>query len=321
MKHLPNENILGLDFSFFKNVSGSEKWHVAYNKPRIGITFYHSNLGNNDVLGYATGASTWIDFPFVNEQHHRFSLNLRLGISNVSKPFNHSLNPSNIAISSNINCLAIGGLQYQYKWNKISLGTRIELTHISNAAFVAPNLGLNIFQTSISMGYVFSKNKFQIEFKNSSNNQSDTTAYNYNYCYITGFVSQKQLFNYLNENFKVSGGTISYQHVFSLPVGVEIGFDIMNNQSDIKLLADKEIYVNRNLKTGAYLGYVVTLDKLHFLIAMGHYLHDPYNLNDKLYHKVGLRYVFFNRFVINTILKSHWGNADYLELGLGMRFG
>jgi len=139
--------------------------------------------------------------------------------------------------------------------------------------------------------------------------------------YFLGFMGQKQIFNYLNENFKVIGATIAYQHIFSLPVGLEVGFDIMDNQADIKLLADKEIYVKRNLKTGVYLGYVLTLEKLHFVVGMGHYLYDTFNLNDKLYHRVGLRYTFLNRFVLNTTLKSHWGNADYLELGLGMRFG
>ena len=130
-----------------------------------------------------------------------------------------------------------------------------------------------------------------LELYQSSKEKKDTSKTKRDHLYFLGFIGQKQLFNYLNENFKVLGGTVAYQHVFTLPVGLEVGFDIMNNQSDIKLLADKEIYVNRNLKTGAYLGYVLT------------------------------RYTFLNRFVINTTLQSHWGNADYIEIGLGMRFG
>ncbi len=321
MKHLPQENIFGFDFSVFKIVSGLKNWHLTYKNPKIGLTVYHSNLGNQLVLGKCSGLASWLEFPFIKTQNHTLSLNLRLGLAHVSKPFDLNTNPTNIALSSRFNCLAIGGLQYLFSWNKFSYGLRLELTHLSNAALEAPNLGLNMIQTSFSVGYHFSKNKLNLELYQSSKEKKDTSKTKRDHLYFLGFIGQKQLFNYLNENFKVLGGTVAYQHVFTLPVGLEVGFDIMNNQSDIKLLADKEIYVNRNLKTGAYLGYVLTLNQLHFLVAMGHYLYDPYSLNDRLYHRVGLRYTFLNRFVINTTLKSHWGNADYIEIGLGMRFG
>jgi len=321
MKHLPQESIFGFDFSIYKIVSGLKNWHLTYKNPKIGLTIYHSNLGNQLVLGNSSGLTSWLEFPFINTQNHRLSLNLRLGLAHVSKPFDLNINPSNIALSSHFNCLAIGGLQYLFSRNKFSYGLRLELTHLSNAALEAPNLGLNLIQTSFSIGYHFSKNKLNLELSHSSKEKKDTSKTKRDYLYFLGFIGQKQLFNYLNENFKVLGGTVAYQHVFSLPIGLEIGFDIMNNQADIKLLADKEIYVIRNLKTGVYFGYVLTLDKLHFLVAMGHYLHDPYNLNDKFYHRVGLRYTFLNRFVLNSSLKTHWGNADYLEIGLGMRFG
>jgi hypothetical protein len=321
MKHLPSENIEGFDFSVFKIVSGDKYWHKIYNSPKIGLTFYHSNLGNKEILGNTTGLTSWMDFPFVNNQHHRFGINLRLGLTHVSTPFDLITNPTNIPISSHWNCLAIGGIQYQYKWDKFSLGSRIELTHLSNAALEAPNLGLNMYQASISLGYNFSKNKLQIELLKNHLEKKDEINHSKNYLYFIGFISRKQLFNHLGENFNVKGGTVSYQHLFSLPLGVEIGFDLMQNDSDIKLLADKELIVDKVIKTGAYLGYVLTLNKLHFVVGMGHYLYDTFNLNDKLYHRVGLRYTFLNRFVLNTTLKSHWGNADYLELGLGMRFG
>jgi hypothetical protein len=321
MKHLPQENIFGFDFSVYKVTTGLKKWHLTYKNPKIGLTVYHSNLGNQMVLGNCSGLTSWLEFPFIKTQNHTFSLNLRLGLAHVSKPFDLNTNPTNIALASNFNCLAIGGLQYLFSWNKFSYGLRAELTHLSNAALEAPNLGLNMIQASFSVGYHFSKNKMNLELYHSSKEKKDTSKTKRDYLYFLGFIGQKQLFNYLNENFKVVAGTLAYQHVFSLPVGLEVGFDMMNNQADIKLLAEKEIYVNRNLKTGAYVAYVLTLDKLHFLVAMGHYLHDPYNLNDKFYHRVGLRYTFLNRFVLNSSLKTHWGNADYLEIGIGMRFG
>lgn len=321
IKHLPSENIKGIDFSIFKVVSGQKKWHKIYNSPKIGLTFYHSNLGNKEVLGNTTGITSWMDIPFINNKDHRFGLNLRLGLSSVSKPFDLITNPSNVAISSRWNCLAIGGLQYQFKWNSVSLGTRLELTHLSNAAFEAPNLGLNMYQASLTLGYNFNENKLDLELIRNVKTNKDSINKELNFIYFIGFIGRKQLFNYLSQNFNIHGGTVAYQHIFSLPVGVEIGFDLMQNNSDVKLIEEKGLLVDKVLKTGVYLGYVVTFENLHFIVAMGHYAFDRFNLNDKLYHRVGLRYTFLNRFVLNTTLKSHWGNADYLELGLGMRFG
>lgn len=319
IRHLPRELVKGGELSFFKVVAGNKEWHNIYKLPKIGLTLYYSNLGNDDVLGNALGMTSWIQFRFIQKQHHHFGLNLRLGIGHISKPFDLNLNPQNIAISSHWNCLAIGGIQYQYVWDKLSIGTRLDLTHFSNAAFIAPNLGLNIIQSSIALNYLFSKNKLQLNLTKTPINTEHVI--NKNSLLILGFIGQKQIFNHLGQNFKIQGGTLAYQHLFSLPVGIEIGFDIMKNASDIKILEDKGLIVNSVFKSGAYLGYVLTFDKLHFIVAMGHYLRDQFNLNDKLYHRIGLRYIFLNKFLINCTLKSHWGNADYLEFGLGLRFG
>jgi hypothetical protein len=320
MKHLPQEIVKGVDISFSKQVSGQKSWHKIYNSPNIGLSFYHSTLGNYAVLGKATGITSMIDFPFVNNDHFLFGLNLKLGLGYVSNPFDLITNPDNIALSSHVNCLALGGLHFQYTFNRFFLGTRFELTHLSNAALKAPNLGVNMFQTSLQIGYLFAKNKLNL---NLTKEVSPIVVSNLksNYIYILGFVGQKQIFNHLGTNYPVQGGTLLFQHLFSLPVGVEIGFDLMHNSSDLQLLADKNIYTTNILKSGGYLAYILTLDKLHLIIGMGGYIHDNYNLNDKIYHRIGMRYTLLNRFVINCTLKTHWGNADYLELGVGMRFG
>lgn len=319
MKHLPQEIIKGFDFSILKTVSGKKDWHKIYNEPTIGLSFYHSNLGNSRVLGNATGITSLIEFPFINKQHFIFGLNLKLGLGYINKPFDLIINPDNIAISSHWNCLALAGLHVQYKWDKFFIGSHFELTHLSNAALVAPNLGVNMIQSSIHLGYSFSKNKLRL---NLTKNEDQVSEKNKNdYVYFLGFLGRKQIFNHLGENYKVHGGTIAYQHIFSLPLGMEVGLDLMNNSSDVQLLYDKDLIVSNVLKSGAYVGYVLTLEKLHFLVAMGYYVYDKYNLNDKLYHRVGIRYTFLNRFVLNCTLKTHWGNADYLELGFGMRFG
>ena len=50
---------------------------------------------------------------------------------------------------------------------------------------------------------------------------------------------------------------------------------------------------------------------------MGAYIRDYYKPEDPVYHRIGMRYQFTNGLVANFTLKTHFGRADYLELGLG----
>ena len=44
---------------------------------------------------------------------------------------------------------------------------------------------------------------------------------------------------------------------------------------------------------------------------------DRYDMDNELYHRVGMRYQFDNGLLLNMVLKTHWAKADYVEYGIG----
>jgi hypothetical protein len=53
---------------------------------------------------------------------------------------------------------------------------------------------------------------------------------------------------------------------------------------------------------------------------MGYYIHDKFDADDELYHRLGMRYTFDNGLLLNFVLKTHWAKADYIEFGVGYNF-
>jgi signal transduction histidine kinase len=71
---------------------------------------------------------------------------------------------------------------------------------------------------------------------------------------------------------------------------------------------------------GAYTSYILPLDRLRFIVGMGVYLKDRYDMDNEIYHRVGMRYECENGLLFNLVLKTHWAKADYVEYGVGYTF-
>jgi hypothetical protein len=319
MYHLPKEHIVAHELSWLKKTSGSKVWHSLYNYPVLGVTFYQSNLGNAAILGSAMGVYSFmkLERSFINSKH-RFIRKIGLGGVYVSKI--HALidNPKNNAISTYFNYLINLSLGYQYASSKWFFGGGIDWIHMSNAAFKSPNLGLNIPQVKLSFGFLLTDNKLNISSKHSDSTKSRIVHYQKNIL-LTGFLSKKEISVYPGYSFPVYGGGIYYSSAINAKTNVEGGLDIMYNASDLALRNEKGIKDSSLLKLGAYTGFVKPFDRLHLVLGMGGYIYDPYLLNGRFYQRIGLRYFFSKPIFIHFSLKTHWFNADYAELGFGLR--
>jgi hypothetical protein len=107
---------------------------------------------------------------------------------------------------------------------------------------------------------------------------------------------------------------------FKSKVGMEVALDFISKQS----LMDYKTYIPRNqldiFQIGGYLGYAIPMNHLRFVIGMGYYIHDKFDADDELYHRLGMRYTFDNGLLLNFVLKTHWAKADYIEFGVGYNF-
>jgi hypothetical protein len=318
MGHLYKDRIIGTEITFSKRIIASKNWASIYKNPYVGCTFYGSNLGNNDILGYGFGSYGFIEFPFINQKKHVVTAKLSAGLGYVTKVFDQENNPKNVAVSAHVNALLCLGLQGRWKITpKHAVIYSFDVTHFSNASTKVPNLGLNMPFIGLGYSYNLSPKKGPV----CSPVKITHTPFFKNWnVHVVGIISKKEVFPTGGKDYPVYAVNTFVSKRFKEKVGMEIGFDFISKQS----LFNYKPYIPKTqlsiFQIGTYAAYVLPLDKLKFVLGMGVYLKDRYDADNEIYHRVGLRYQCDNGLLLNVVLKSHWAKADYAEWGIGYTF-
>ena len=316
--HLSKERIFGAELSLSTRLTGSKNWHQAYKNPIVGITLLATSVGNQAILGNSFGALGFIDFPMSRSEKHFLSAKLSLGLGYISKVYNPQTNPKDVAISSHFNAMLCLGIQGRWYWNeKNALLYSFDLTHLSNGSFSIPNLGLNM--PNVGIGY-----ERQIGSKNVQKVQPrfiEKTSFFRNWKLTSiGILSGKEIFPSGGKRYPVYAISQMLHKQFRPKVAMELAFDVISKQA----LFGYRSYIPKTqwsvLQIGTYAGFALPLNKLRIVLGMGVYLKDRYDMDNELYHRVGIRYQCNNGLLFNVVLKSHWAKADYTEWGIGYTF-
>lgn len=137
---------------------------------------------------------------------------------------------------------------------------------------------------------------------------------------MTAIGSAKEIFPTNRKKYPIFALSAHVRYFSKPKVGFEASFDVISKQA---IMGYKPQITKSQwdiLQMGAYIGYLLPLDRLHFVLGMGVYMKDKYQPEDFLYHRVGMRYYFPNGFNAQIVLKSHWARADYAEWGIGYTF-
>ncbi|MFN5032537.1 MAG: hypothetical protein ACK5FX_09985, partial [Flavobacteriia bacterium] len=73
MGHLPRNQALAGELTWFVNTKGRKQWHAPSSYPTYGVTGFFGSVGNNEILGRFGGAYGFIEFPFIDSKHYQFS--------------------------------------------------------------------------------------------------------------------------------------------------------------------------------------------------------------------------------------------------------
>ena len=247
----------------------------------------------------------------------RLNCKFGLGIGWVQKPFNVQTNYKDLVIGSHLNdCMnlqVLSGVQIE-KHTYLHIG--FSLTHFSNGNIKLPNLGLNIPALSAGVEYSFSAQpkmikKFVPPLKKKW------------YYYLFTFAAVKQthplegplhLVNLMSfemmKDFSYTGRygagiNLTYDRALSteVPNSATFAFD------ESKLKLEASIY-------GAY-EYVI--GNLSIPMQLGLYLYNNYRVS-KIYETIGIKYRLASHWIAGMLLKTHLGNADFIQWGVGYKF-
>lgn len=313
IQYLINGHIPAIEAELAFATDGSKPWHHAFNFPTWGFSFNAYDL-NSPYLGNAYATRIFYDLPF--NKSRSLGLKMGLGLGYVEKPFDKDENYHNLAIGSAWNASLglnlYGRIPLSQKW---TLKPGIAIHHLSNGALKMPNAGINLVFLKILLTY--DPKGFHIpERKKSPPATSSPSS-----IYIGGSYGVKEI-------FPIGGPLYSVVNVFGIydrrvntksSFGAEIG---LNYNTSL------EYRISGNSNSGGkssddYRPYIAGLYQLHFdpvgiRFEIGSYLFPQFTLDGMVF----LRYqVLYN---INDIqvffgLKSHFGKADNVELGIAYK--
>jgi len=319
MGHLPRQRAYATEVSYVFRADGTKIWHESYKYPDLGVHVFYGSVGNTQILGNYIGLYGSIAFPFVAKDNFRFSGRLGCGLGYTNKVYDPQTNRKNVAISTPLNALLEVGVDVSTYFGKnrqhwLTFG--IDATHFSNGSFKVPNLGINIPYISLAYGRFLSiKNSTPAE------NLTKIVPQRKLLFGLTAIASVKDIFpTGRDKKYGVYALSVHARTFLRPKVGWELSLDLISKQALYGYRTEVQKQANKIPQVGLCVGYLLPLDKFHFVVGMGAYVRDFYDPEGLFYHRMGMRYYFDNGLLINVVVKTHWARADYVEWGIGYSF-
>lgn len=319
--YLQRKHIQGFEVTLAKPLSGNQPWHTFYPRAVLGVTFQHSNLGYDDVLGKAYGAYAFLRFNVWGKKGARLRFSIGEGLVYITKPFDKLENHKNVTIGSHVNALINMQLTYEQRITKnIFLNAGIGFTHYSNGAFTTPNLGLNMPSVSLGATYKFYPEPVEKKYQKNEFTRSRRIIPSFILC-----AGGKQIYPPDGKRY----GTYTFMANFLYPIGIKSGLlltlDVFNDRSIAAIIEYNNPGTRLNyfqtFRPGIAIGHDLWLGRMSFVFQAGVYPYTYYKGDGRIYSRIGLRYLFGKHLLANITLKTHFAKADNVEFGLGYSFG
>lgn len=316
-----------LDLNLVWQTYGKKDWHQRWGYPQVGLGITYTDYGNNLVFGKCIGIYPNIQIPLVRGRQLEWVVRIGDGIAYVTKKYSRSnpVDTVNTAIGTHINDFGIFTTDLRYRMDKhwqVQFGAN--LTHISNADYHNPNLGVNMVGMHVGVRYFPEDNrptKIKRDLPKLSNrwltqlrvgvgfNEANATGNPELPTYVVSLYESRR---WASKNKLFAGIDYAYHestYAFYNTWGINIG-------KERETAWDGTIFVGNEFLVGrvgiiAQVGYYYRLTYLK-------YGNDKFNekLGGNLYlikHEKGILKELF----ITALLTTHMAVAEYAEFGIG----
>ncbi len=316
----------GIDVNIIWQTYGKKNWHKSRGYPAVGVGLTYTDYGNDAVFGQCVGIYTDLQIPLVRGKNLEWTMRIGDGIGYVTRKHGSptAADTINTAIGSHINDFAILLTDLRYHINRhwdIQAGANF--THISNAGFKSPNLGVNmvgghlgiryfpatsapkrmVADTSILPNRWLAQARAGISFK-----EARAAGKPIKPAYLGAvYVSRR----WLGKNKAFTGIDYAYHedvYAFLKNYGVREGNEKANSW-DGGIFAGNEFLVGR----------------IGIMMQVGMYYHQTYLKFDDVYEKLGGNLYLIKKehgalkeLFVSALLNTHGAVAEYCEFGLGV---
>lgn len=334
IRHTPNftgpipAHSYSCEVNLVKKTYGQKDWQQRRNYPQLGLGLYYTNYNNAAVYGQVFGLFPNIQLNLIRHGHFEWTLRAGMGLCYDTRPYQrlNTTNTENVAIGGHWNNISPFSTDIRWSLDQHwDLQAGINFSHVSNAAFQQPNLGINMYGAHIGIRYfpVTSrpdkrhrdlsplKNRWLVQARAGmsfvENNPADGPL---NPVYIGAIYASKR---YWSKN-KVYAGLDYYYH--------------SETYARLKTIEHfKGSEYSKSTQAAVFLGNEFLVGHLGILFQLGYYLHkmdaQPQNLYQKLggnFYLVQIEKGPVKEVFLSALLKTHSAKAELFEMGLGIGF-
>lgn len=319
-----------IDINFIYQTCGGRLWEQRRGFPVIGIGISYTNYGIDSIYGRCLSIYPNIQIPIITGKKLEWTLRAGMGLGYVSRYYTRapSWDTINIAIGTPVNNYTLFVTDLRYRLSKnwdLQIGANF--SHISNAAFREPNLGVNMYGAHIGLRYfpVTStpvcikrdlpklKNRylFQARLGIGFNGFQTTGGPLFPAYLASAYLSRR----WLSKNKMFAGIDYSYH--------TDIYAFLRNNEIDIGNEAQ------HSWKSSIYIGNEFLLGRrLGFLLQLGFYTKQAaLTIGAPYYEKLGFNYYLLQKekgpikeLYLSALLKANQTVAELVEWGIGFGF-
>ncbi len=310
----------GIILSYNRKTYGFNDWERRYNYPDYGASFVFQDL-RNEALGQNYGLYGHFNFYFLNR---RIMARIGQGVAFASNPFDLENNFRNTAYGSKL--LSSTYLMLNYKkpniLGKIGLQAGLSLVHYSNANIRAPNASTNTFAFNVGLNYQLEESEFPAYIPQKKTSFEEPVRFN---LVLRSGANESDYVGLGQEPFLVVSSFVDKRinHKSTLQAGVDFFFSkFLKNEIAYKGIAFPEFDVNGDedwKRIGLFAGHELRFNKIAFVTQVGYYVYYPYDFENRIYFRGGLKRYLTDKIFLSVTLKSHYAKAEAVEFGLGIR--
>ena len=300
-----------------KTTSGEKPWHSFYRNPQYGVSYMMFDLGSPSYLGKAHGIYSFLHF-YLTDANRALSWNMRLGagVAYMKNIFDRMDNYKNMAISTHFNAALHLRMEGRVRIAApLYLSGGWAFTHISNGTVKKPNAGLNYLTAYAGVNYAFGKERLE---ETADNNFNIDRKWHFT-VYLSGGIKTYTIFD--DEKYLVSGLSLEASRSHLAFTRFHGTLDLFYDMSDYAYLIADEIEISRiqTVKPGLAAGYSFLFGNLSANVQIGRYLYAKNQQYGLFYQRLALSHSLNDRLNVRFGLKTHWGQADYMEFAVGYK--
>lgn len=320
VSHLITGHPTGFVLSYNQRTFGEQHWESRYNYPDWGFSYAQTDFPN-EVLGTNYGIYSHMNFYFLNR---KLMFRIGPGIVIAGNPYDIDDNYRNNAFGSRI----LGGMLFManYKQPNIfkNFGIQAGLTglHYSNGSAKSPNVSLNVITVNMGINYQLDDDESPAYVSHMTEDYSEPIKFN---VVIRGGVNESDYIGMGQKPFFVFSSFIDKKinRMSSFQAGADFFLSTFL-KDEIKYLSIA--FPQYNVKgdedwkrVGLFLGHELRFNHNALITQAGYYVYSPYKYYSDIYLRMGIKRYFTERYYGVITLKTHWGDAEAFELGIGMR--